>query len=94
MHQFLQLLPSFQQRNTSRILTGDTSGVPSEVNVVQAICQVTKSIIGCVKIYPGGSEATHEASTSVHSESVEELSDTPDHPLSASDTLSPFATMS
>ena len=40
------------------------------------------------------SEATDEASKMVHSESVEELSDTPDQPLSASDPLSSLATMS
>ena len=43
------------------------------------------------------SEASEETSISVHSESVEELSDTSDHPLSASeltsDTLSSLATM-
>ena len=40
------------------------------------------------------SEATDEASKLVHSESVEELSGTPDQPLSASDPLSSLATMS
>ena len=39
------------------------------------------------------SEATDEASKLVHSESVEELSDTPDQPLSASDPLSSLATI-
>ena len=49
MHQLLQLLVAINQQNTCRIFTGDSSGIPSEVNVVQAIGQVTKSIIGCIK---------------------------------------------
>ena len=40
-----------------------------------------------------GLEATDEASKMVHSESVEELSDTPDQPLSAPDPLSSPASM-
>jgi len=49
MHQLLQLLVAINQQNTCRIFTGDSSGIPSEVNVVQAMGQVTKSIIGCIK---------------------------------------------
>ena len=33
MHQLLQLLVAISQQNTSRIFTGDSSGIPSEVNV-------------------------------------------------------------
>ena len=65
------------------ILAGDTPGIPRGVNVIQSRRQIRNASYAVSNL--SWSEATDEASKMVHSESVEELSDTPDQPLSAPD---------
>ena len=90
MYQFTQLFLSISQLDTRRILAGDTPGIPRGVNVIQPRSLGTPHML-CQNL--SWSEATDEVSKMVHSESVEELLDTPDQPLSAPDPLSSPASM-
>ena len=86
MYQFTQLFLSINQLDTRRIL----AGAPLEYRVVSmSYSPADRSRNASYAVSNlSWSEATDEASKMVHSESVEELSDTPDQPLSAPDPLS------
>ena len=81
-----QLLLSISQLDTRRIFAGDT--LEYRVRSMSYSCADRSRNASYAVSNLSWSEATDEASKTVHSESVEELSDTPDEPLSAPDPLS------
>ena len=85
VYQFTQLRLSITQLDSRRIVASDTPCTLVSMSYRPSDRSRNASYAASNLSW---SEATDEASKMVHSESVEELSDTPDQPLSSPDPLS------